>query len=105
MLDALDRVRRETTEDSDSAADDLRQRVTAIQGAAVAASIGWISLLSRAPSLLAAAASSLPMWQRVDPLAVLSVSDEERARRELDLRDAEEAEDRDDEAVGRLLDD
>jgi hypothetical protein len=36
---------------------------------------------------------------------VLSVSEEERKRREKDLRDAKTAEDREDEGVGRLLDD
>ena len=48
--------------------------------------------------------SSLPMWQRVDPLAVLAISDEERERRKKDLLEAERAEDQEDEAVGRLLD-
>ena len=55
--------------------------------------------------MAAAALSSLPMWRRVDPFAVLSVSEEERKRREKDLREAEESEDREGQAVGRLLDD
>ncbi len=44
------------------------------------------------------------MWRRLDPLAILSLSDEERARREEDLRKAREEEDAKEKAVGRLLD-
>ena len=42
---------------------------------------------------------------RADPLAVLSISEEEHKRREQDLRDAKAAEDRADQCVGHLLDD
>ncbi len=45
------------------------------------------------------------MWRSADPLAVLAVSDEERKKREKELREAEADEDREEEAVGRLLDD
>ena len=42
---------------------------------------------------------ALPMWRRVDPLAVLALSSEERKRREKDLRDAESAENREEQKV------
>ena len=48
--------------------------------------------------------SSLPIWTPVDPLAVLTISDEERRRREEDLRKAREAEDDTERGVGELLD-
>ena len=105
MMDALDRVREEIIEESESRALENRISVSTVEGAAIAGSVGLLGLLSRAPSLAAAALSSLPIWSRVDPLAVLTISEEERKRREKDLRDAQAAEDRAAEGVGRLLDD
>jgi hypothetical protein len=75
-----------------------------VEGATLAASISLLGILSRAGSMAAAALTSLPMWRRVDPLAVLSVSEEERQKREQEMREAEEAEDREGKGVGRLLD-
>jgi hypothetical protein len=105
LTEALDQVREELTEDAERDALDTRIRVSAVEGAALVSSFSLIGLLSRAGSLAASALTSLPMWRRVDPLAVLSVSEEERKRREKDLREAEAAEDREEQAVGRLLDD
>ena len=105
MMDALDRVREDIIEESESHALQSSVSVSIVEGAALATSIGWLGLLSRAPSLAAAALSSLPMWSRVDPLAVLTISEEERKRREKDLHDAEAEEDRTERAVGNLLDD
>jgi hypothetical protein len=45
------------------------------------------------------------MWRRVDPLAVLTISEEERVRREQELRSARELEDQTERGVGDLLDD
>ena len=56
-------------------------------------------------NLAAVALSALPVWRRVDPLAILALSDEERRKREEELRAARETEDQSEEAVGRLLDD
>ncbi len=93
------------TEDAESQARDTRITVSRLEGAALVSSFGLLGILSRAGSLAAAALSSLPMWRSADPLAVLAVSDEERKKREKELREAEAAEDREEEAVGRLLDD
>jgi hypothetical protein len=105
MMDALDRVRQEIIDDSESRASEQRMSVTVMDSAALASSLGLLSILSRASSLAAAAMSSLPIWRGVDPLAVLAISEEERKQREKDLRDAQAAEDDADRAVGRLLDD
>ena len=66
-----------------------------------AARIGRVARRSGAGGSLAAAAlSSLPLWRRVDPLAVLALSEEERWQREQEMRAAQR-----DESIGRLLDD
>jgi hypothetical protein len=76
----------------------------AAEGVTIATSVGLLSLLLRSGSLLGAAISSLPLWRRVDPLAVLALSDEEREKLERDRRVAEEAENEEGEGVGRILD-
>jgi hypothetical protein len=58
-----------------------------------------LALLLRGGSLAAAALSSVPLWRRVDPLAVLALSEEERWQREQDIRAAQREEE-----SGRLLD-
>ena len=63
-----------------------------------------IVLLASPPALFAAALSALPIWQGVDPLVVLALSDEERRKREDELKRAREAEDRGSDKIGNLLD-
>ena len=46
----------------------------------------------------------LPLWRRVDPLAVLALSDDERREVQETLRAAKAAEDKSS-SVGRLLED
>ena len=104
MMEALDRVREEMTEDAESQAFDTKLTKSVAEAAALATSFGLLSILSRAGALAASVLSALPMWRRVDPLAVLSISKEERKRREQDLRNAEKAEDREEQGVSRLLD-
>ena len=105
MMEALDRVRQDLIEESREQALDTRITVSVAESAALLSSFGVLSLVSRLGTLAAAALSSIPAWRRFDPLAVLYVSEEERWRRERDLRDAEAAEDREDEEVGRILGD
>ena len=82
---------------------EARFSVATAEGVGLLVSIGWLGAVMRAGSLSAVLLSSLPLWQRMDPLAVLSVSEEERRRREQELRDARDTEDRVEREVGRLL--
>jgi len=105
MMQALDRIRQEMTDDARQLADEHQITVSAAEGFALMLSLGWLGLLLRGGSLAAIALSSLPMWRRVDPLAVLAISEEERLRREQDLQNARKLEDQTDTGVGNLLDD
>jgi len=97
LLEALQRLRRELDDDPRLA---QQENLTlTVEGAALVVSSGLLALLLRGGSLAAAALSSLPLWRRVDPLAVLALSDEERWRREQDIRAAQSEEE-----SGRLLD-
>ena len=99
---ALDRIREDMTDDANRLASGQQIAVSATEGVALALSLGWLGLLLRGGSLAALAFSALPLWSRVDPLAVLAISEEERMRLEDDLRKAEE--DEKERAVGQLLD-
>ena len=63
-------------------------------------SSGVLALLARASSLTAMALSSLPVWQRVDPLNVLALSRRERQKRDKELQKAKLLEDG---GIGDLL--
>ena len=95
----------EMTEDADGVANEQQILVSSTEAVALLLSLGWLGVLLRGGSLAAVAFSSLPLWSRVDPLAVLAISEEERRRLEEDLRKAREAEDQAEKGVGRLLDD
>lgn len=75
---------------------------TMARGVAVALSTSILGALLRGGSLLAMTLSSLPIWLRFDPLAILALTDAERERRERELRDARRDEDK--RGVGRVLD-
>ena len=105
MARVLDRIRMEMTEDADGVANEQQILVYSTEAVVLLLSLGWLGVLLRAGSLAAVAFSALPLWSRVDPLAVLAISEEERRRLEEDLRKAREAEDRAEKGVGQLLDD
>jgi hypothetical protein len=83
-------------------AEDLRRASSELEPDAslVATAEGLVALLSsglaafilRGGPLLASALSSLPLWKRVDPLAVLNLSEAERWQREEEMRAARQAE-------------
>jgi hypothetical protein len=104
MMQMLDQIREEMANDAELAAGQREMVVSSAEGVALAVSAGLLALLLRGSSLAAVALSALPVWRRVDPLAVLALSDEERKKREEELRAAQEKEDVGEEAVGRLLD-
>jgi hypothetical protein len=104
MLQALDQIREEMAEDAALVEGEQETVVSSAEKVAVAFSVGLLGVLLRGSSLAAVALSSLPIWRRVDPLAILALSDEERRKRVEELRSAQETEDSGEEAVGRLLD-
>ena len=104
MMQALDQIRQELAEDAELMAGDRETIVSTAEEVALAFSAGLLGILLRGSSLAAVALTSLPIWRRVDPLAILALTDEERRKREEELRSARETEDLSEEAVGRLLD-
>jgi hypothetical protein len=104
MVQVLDQIRQEMSEHAELAAGEHEAIVSTAEEVALAFSAGLLGILLRGSSLAAVALSALPVWRRVDPLAILALSDEERRKREEELRSARENEDVSEEAVGRLLD-
>jgi hypothetical protein len=104
MLQALDQIRQEMADHAELVEGESDLIVSAAEEVALAFSAGLLGILLRGSSLAAVALSALPVWRRVDPLAILALSDEERRKREEELRAARDTEDLSEEAVGRLLD-
>ena len=78
--------------------------ISTLEGVTIVASAGLVAAILRSGSLLAVAASSLPLWKGVDPLAVLDISEEERRRRAQEMSEANDDEAEGELAVGRILD-
>jgi hypothetical protein len=102
--DALDQMRREMTEDAERHSHSQDLLMSAAEGLALMTSTGLLAVLLRSESLLALALSYIPAWRRVDPMAVLTLSPEERKKREQEMRAAREAEDRKLHELGDILD-
>jgi len=91
LYQALDRLREEMGRSDDGVVPEATI-LTTIEGVALVLSSSALAVLMRGASLAAAAFSSLPLWRRVDPLTVLTLSDEERWQREQEIRAATEFE-------------
>jgi hypothetical protein len=104
MSEALWQIRDEITQDSAEETHENDVVVSTAEGVALVVSTGVLAAVARGGSLLAACVSAQPLWCRVDPLPVLRLSNEERHKREDDLRAAEEQEDQGGEGLGNLLD-
>lgn len=102
--EALDAVRRELRDEAEQLEVEPTFAWTMARGVAVVFSTSLLGALARAGSLLAMTLSSLPIWLRFDPLAILALSDTERKRRKEELREAQQDEDASGREVGRLLD-
>jgi hypothetical protein len=104
LIHALDRLGADLSELEQSriAQEDLI--VATAEGAALVVSATLALLLLRASSLAAALLTSAPLWWKVDPLAILALSDDEREELERQARSAREDEDSDEEGIGRILD-
>ncbi|MCP5067600.1 MAG: hypothetical protein GY946_13635, partial [bacterium] len=98
LLNTLDQMRREVLESEASDRDSEDWVMQSVQGVAMAMTTGVFALLMRGGSLFAMAVSSIPMWKRMDPLMILSLSDADRHDLASTQRAAEKAE-RDLEAV------
>jgi hypothetical protein len=105
MWEALDEFGDQLSEDADRQHEEIEHTRTRFERAALAFSTGILALLTRASSLTAMALSSIPVWQRVDPINVLALSAKERKKRAKQLRDAEDLEDRAEAGIGDLLSD
>ena len=94
LWDALDRMRDDMLEDLRRNAAEEEARIARAESAALVVGVSLLAGLLRSSSLFALSLSSLPLWMRMDPLAILSLSDEERKKREKELEEAEWDEDR-----------
>jgi len=103
--EALDQMRRDLEEVAEAQEDASQSAQWKVEGATLGFAMSLIAYLLRGANLLAMYISSIPMWQRIDPLVVLSLNDEEREERERKLREAAEEENRKTKGgVGKLLD-
>jgi hypothetical protein len=92
-------MRRDVLEHDESDAEGSRWLLPAFRTVAMATIAGLLTTMLRAGSLLAMAVSSVPFWKRVDPLVILSLSEEERR----DLRDRLRVVSREEEHLDELL--
>jgi hypothetical protein len=104
LAGVLDDLRDDLSEDARRGQDIEAWSVKRAEGVVVAVSAGLVGMLLRGSSLVAVALSALPFWRRVDPLAVLALSEEERDKLRKELQAAQDAEDSKEKAVGQLLD-
>ena len=79
-------------ENEDQVREEEQWVAPSVQGFAIAASTSIVATLLRGSSLLAMALSSVPLWKRMDPLMILSLSHDERSALASTQRDAEDAE-------------
>ena len=103
-LDAvLDELRIEVQADAEAHLELLHAWVLRGESLIMALSTGLVAILLRSSALWAVALSSLPMWRRLDPVAVLGMSSDRRRSRADEVRFAEMLED-ETTGVGKLLD-
>jgi hypothetical protein len=104
LWQAFDQMRADMEHSEDQAASEAETVMVTANGVTLAFSTGLMLMLMRSSSLWAVALSALPMWRRVDPLAVLAITSEERRKLERDLREAEQREDTAGAGLARVLD-
>ena len=99
----LDEIRADIQADADAHLQSLHTWVLRGESLILALSTGLVAVLLRSSALWAVALSALPMWRRLDPVAVLGMSSDHRRRRDEEVRFAELMED-ETTRVGKLLD-
>jgi hypothetical protein len=103
MQEALERLQREMALDTLRRNREANIVVSTAEGTTLVVAAGVAGMLLQRGTLMALALSSVPLWRRVDPLVVLALSDEEREKREEELRAAEAEEDWSNAEIGRIL--
>ncbi|MHC5005331.1 MAG: cadherin-like domain-containing protein, partial [Planctomycetota bacterium] len=98
---ALTQLRRELSQSEGRRQGPEEMTIQTVESVAIAISTGVIASILRSSSLWAAAASAMPLWRRVDPLVVLTVSNEEREKMLTELR----SESKDEAGVRRVFED
>jgi hypothetical protein len=78
-------------------------RVSMFKTASVALSATMVAVMSRAGSLVAMVVSSIPVWHRFDPLAVVAMTEGSRRAWAQRRRQAESDEDKADERLREML--
>ena len=104
MKSALETLGKDVISDSKDHEHQIESKVVFVEGAALAFSTSIFAILSRVGSLVAAAISSVPIWRRLDPLAVLALSQDEREERRRKLREAAAREAQESGTVSNLID-
>ena len=103
LWEALDQMRRDMGSEAEGEASEGDLVASRAKGVVLAVSATILATVLRVGSLAAMALSSLPLWRRVDPLMILSLSEEERRERAEKLKAAEQEEDRGTGKLRRLL--
>jgi hypothetical protein len=104
MRSALETLSDDVTADLNEHEEKTELTIASVEGTALVVSTSLLAIISRASSLVAAAISSVPIWGRVDPLAVLALSPKEREKRRVRLRKDEELEAEESRDVSSLID-
>jgi hypothetical protein len=100
---AIEAVREAIESDGRGAEEANAILIQRTESLALAVGAGLMTALLRSASLSAVAISSLPLWNRFDPIVVLALDDEQRAELARELEFARKMED-ETSAVGRMLD-
>ena len=104
LYEALDELERELGQDAEEVQGKTEFILSAARGLVLVVSSSLVGAVLRGGSLVALALSSLPLWRRFDPLAVLALTDTERRRQAEKLRSEEREEARKARGLSRLLD-
>ncbi len=106
-LQILDRMLLKSIQSTEGAIDEVETELTMSAKLAVGGSfvfsIGVTSWLFRASSLVSAVLSTMPLWKRLDPLPVLSLSGKERIRKQKLMRAIEDDESQSDKELSAFF--
>ena len=104
LWEALDQMRRDMGSEAEGETGEGDLVASRAKGVVLAISATILATILRVGSLAAMALSSIPLWRRVDPLVIHSLSDEERRELDEKRKAAEREEERGARGISRLLD-